>query len=102
MTLPFREEDLLADRTPDRRPLEAARQAVAEGVVEIRPDDALGVGPGQRVAGRALRDEELLAGDQVDGLVALDRAPAERDERDACRRPGRPSVLAPLNLSRKG
>ena len=83
-----RDLDLAFDDAADRVALEAFGDARAEGFVEVRADDALGVGARERVAGAALGDERLLAEDQVGVVVALDGeqpAAAER-ERDEQRR----------------
>ena len=57
--------DLAFDDAADRVALEAFGDARAEGFVEVRAHDALRVGARERVAGAALGDERLLAGDQV-------------------------------------
>ena len=64
-------------------------EARAEGFVEVRPDGALGVGAGERVAGAALGDELLLAEDQVGVVGALHRAAGgEQGERREQHRDG--------------
>ena len=81
-------------RPPDRAAPLRLRRSLAEGLIEIGPDDALGVGARERVAGAALGDERLLAVDHVGVVAALDRA-AGRAERDAGERQAPPARAAP-------
>ena len=61
--------------------------ALGERFVEVGPDDALGVGPRERVAGAALGDELPACPDQVGVVVALDRHRSRRaSEREAAAR----------------
>src|SRR5205807_812694 len=66
-----RVEDLVLDDAVHGRALHAVLEGLAERVVEVGADGALGPGARERVAGAALRDEELLAGDDV--VVLRDR-----------------------------
>jgi hypothetical protein len=77
-----RVEDLVVDDVANARLLEPLRPRPGEGVVEVGSDLALRSGVGERVAGAALLDEELLAVSSV-GAPARDatRAAAGREER---------------------
>ena len=79
--------DLRLDDALDHAAALAVREARRERVVEVRADDALRVGARERVARRAVLDEQRLALDQADVLPALQRAAADehRDQRAAHR-----------------
>ena len=67
----------------DRAAIETFGKSLAEGCVEVGADDAFRTRPSERVAGTALGDELLLAGDQVGVVLALDRPAATRAQQQA-------------------
>ena len=70
--------DPVVDQALNRRALHAVGAVLPERVVQVRPDVARCVGVRQRVARAAFRDEQLLAGHEVAGLM-LERATTEAD-----------------------
>ena len=85
--------DLGANDVPDRRLLEPLELVVAEGVVEVRADDARGLCVRERVAGGAVCLEQRLAlrfvgsghlavGDVPDGPAAGSQERGREDERE--------------------
>ena len=72
--------DLLLDHAADRGLAEAVLLGALERLVEVRPRRPLRAGAGERVAGAAVLDEHLLAGDEV-GVGAAAVATARGEQR---------------------